>query len=80
MRLDGRPLTFAQVEHVLDAVGFRDLYKSMSAKGYRLGKIRLPQRFPASGRLTIRFVWSARDAAGHQVTVRMAGTVAVDPA
>ena len=80
MRLDGKLLTNAQVQCLLDAVGFNTLATSMHAKGYRLSKIRLPRRFPASGRLTIRFVWSARDDAGHQVTVRMAGTVAVDPA
>ena len=79
IHLDGKPLTTAQQEYLLDAVGFRTVYTSMHAKGYRLAKIRLPRRFPASGRLTIRFVWSARDAAGHQVTVRMSGTVDVDP-
>jgi hypothetical protein len=80
MRIDGRSLTTDQVEFLLDAVDFRSLHTGLLAKGYRLCKARAPRRFPANGVLTMRFAWTLRDAAGHQVTVRMVGTVDVSPA
>lgn len=79
MRLDGKSLSVEQVNFLLDILSFRSVHDEMVAKGYRLNKLRAPRRYPADGRLTVCFAWTIREP-NSRMTVRLNGTVEVDPA
>ena len=78
--LDGRRLTTVQMRGLLEACHFAEVSDALLAQGYRLCVVRAPRKFPKDGILRVRFAYTLRDAAGYALTVRLNGTVGVDPA
>lgn len=80
LALDGRRLTTLQTQGLLEACHFAEVSAALLAQGYRLCVVRAPRKYPSNNILRVRFVYTLRDSGGHALTVRLNGTVGVDPA
>ena len=76
--MDGHRLISLEIAELLDACDFAEIADGLRQQGYRMHVVRAPRRFPKNGILRIRFAWTAQDASGHKVTLRLSGTVGIN--
>jgi hypothetical protein len=69
LRLDGRRLSSAQTQSLLDEVGLRDMSDKRVADGYRLNPVRAPRRME-NGAVAFQVSWTRRDGA-FRATLRL---------